>query len=523
MLVTPSRLPGVEFTRAPPRVEPSPLRSDVAGFAGRTRRGTPGQIERVEGWKHYQRIFGGLDADAHTTYAMRGYFENGGEVAHVVRLAGTGTKAATAVWETKRPAGLGVLAQVPTGFLHLSYQLTASSPGAWANGMRVAIAYRRNGAGGAAELDFAIEAPGESPEFLRRIAPANIAADLLRRSALLRAAPGAAAAALAAGPAALRWTISFANGADAAPQPEQYSAAFVKLMDEGEIALLAFPDFHALPDTPETRALLAQLIGSADEARDRLVLLDAPPEPGALPWLTAMRFATDASAHRSAALYHPWLEVTDPLGGPARPVKTVPPSGHVAGVVSRLDRERGPAYTPANAPILDAVDLAPRLAYERQLELHGSGVNLLRCIPGRGLQVWGGSTLAREPFARASRDSAFVANEFIAYRRLIHRLVRAIRRVAEPLVFDTNGPTLWLAFVRAVTSVLLEAWRHGGLQGSRPEEAFQVACDEKTNPPEERDLGRCVCEIAIAPVAPMEFIVLRIALSGEGQLEVFEP
>lgn len=41
---------------------------------------------RVEGWNDYLRWFGGLDANAYTPYALRGYFENGGEVAHVVRV-----------------------------------------------------------------------------------------------------------------------------------------------------------------------------------------------------------------------------------------------------------------------------------------------------------------------------------------------------------------------------------------------------------------------------------------------------
>ena len=40
--------------------------------------------------------------------------------------------------------------------------------------------------------------------------------------------------------------------------------------------------------------------------------------------------------------------------------RTVPASGHVAGLVARLDEERGPASTPANATLLDAVDLDSR-------------------------------------------------------------------------------------------------------------------------------------------------------------------
>src|SRR6185503_9582683 len=127
------------------------------------------------------------------------------------------------------------------------------------------------------------------------------------------------------------------------------------------------------------------------------------------------------------------------------------------------------------------------------------------------LLVWGGRTLNLDTDRR-----------FIVYRRLIHRLVRAIRRVAEPLVFDINGPELWLTFVRAVTTVLLEAFRAGALKGARAEEAFRVRCDAKTTPPEEIDAGRVFCEIELAPATPMEFILLRVAFSSDGTLEVVE-
>jgi phage tail sheath protein FI len=137
-------------------------------------------------------------------------------------------------------------------------------------------------------------------------------------------------------------------------------------------------------------------------------------------------------------------------------------------------------------------------------------VNLLRCRVGGGLEVWGARTL----------DAG--DGRHIAHRRLIHRIVRAIRRVAEPLTFDTNGPLLRFALVRAVSGVLLEAFRSGFLQGETPDQAYRVRCDEATNPPERIDAGEVVCEIEIAPAVPMEFITLRLTLGAQGLLEVVE-
>jgi phage tail sheath protein FI len=201
---------------------------------------------------------------------------------------------------------------------------------------------------------------------------------------------------------------------------------------------------------------------------------------------------------------------------PLHPYLRLPPSGHVAGVISRLDRERGAHHTPANAPVIEATDVVPRLDGDEQVFLHPAGVNLVRCIPGRGLMVWGSRTLDR------GSPGDLGNGRFIAHRRLVHRLVRAARRVAEPLVFDVNGPELWLALVRALTSVLLEAFRAGALQGARPEEGFYVKCDAQTNTADDIDNGRCICEVGVAPAKPMEFIVLKVALLANGTLEVVE-
>jgi phage tail sheath protein FI len=523
------QLPGLYFTRAERVAQAAPLRSDVAGFAGRTRRGPVGRRVRVEGWNDYLRWFGGLDAAAYAPYGLRGYFENGGQVAHVVRVG------------VQNGAGAPALATATLPPVHLwgGYRIEASSPGSWANRTRIQARYRRDGASGGAELDLSIDTPGEPLEYLAGLlygAPDDdgvdpIARQVASRSALVRLVPDAAAIP-PAGPRRLDWSLVLDGGDDgAAIDSAAYSAALLALNDEPEIAILALPDLYRDLADPEALDLLKALLMQVEACRDRMLLVDAPLDPARansissaqlLVWIDALRGEPRTLEARAAAAYFPWLEVPDPLGGVAAPLRAVPPCGHVAGVISKLDRERGPHFTPANASLLDAIDLSLRMNGEEQMQISAGGINLLRCSSGNGLLVWGSSTLARPGRSDAPRSTALVGDHFIAYRRLIHRLVRAIRAVSEPLVFDTNGPELWLAFVRAVTTVLLEAWRGGALKGARPDEAFSVQCDDKTNPPEERELGRCVCNIGVAPVAPMEFIVFRVALSGEGALEVFE-
>jgi hypothetical protein len=513
-------------------VKPSPLRSDVAGFIGRTRRGPVGELIRVEGMRAYLRVFGGLAADAVMTYAIRGYFENEGEVAHVIRLSHPSAMCASIDWKVGELDSEGRwTADSPQSFERASYRIEASSPGAWANNTIVKIQYRLRGSSGSPVVDLAVIAPDEPSEHFTGLSPATIVEEVAARSQLIRLSPQGEAGSSCLripGPHAISWEFTLVEGRDSTSGQttsiQDYLAAIQKVSDENEVALVAAPGLYDdITDGAEQTEILLAMIEQAGQLRDRLVLVDVPTDEEdtenkglpikevskTLQWVEQLRTATDDRSIRAAAVYHPRLSVPDPLGGIRRPLRNVPPSGHVAGVISRLDRQRGAHHTPANSPVFEAVDITQRFEPSEQGRFNAAGINLLRCFAGDWLQVWGGRTLSFD-------------HRFIAHRRLIHRLVRAIRRVAEPLVFDTNGPELWLTLARSITTVLVEAWRAGALKGERPEEAFRVRCDETLNTPEEVGLGRLNCEIEVAPATPMEFILLRIALSGEGRLEVFE-
>src|SRR5437763_15879609 len=101
--------PGLYYEAVAPPAEPSPLRSDIAGFVGRTRRGPVGRAVTITGWGEYLILCGGLTAKADTPYAMKGYFDNGGDVAYVVRLLGPrpamgpSHRLARASWDLEKP------------------------------------------------------------------------------------------------------------------------------------------------------------------------------------------------------------------------------------------------------------------------------------------------------------------------------------------------------------------------------------------------------------------------------------
>lgn len=515
--------PGLYFAVAERTPAPAPLRSDIAGFIGRTARGPVGTPIRVEGIRGFQTAFGGLNSDSAASYAVNSYFENGGETAWIVRVAGT-TQTATGTIAGLFLLGLpspqpNAIALQP-GCRASTYRVDAASPGSWANGATVTIRFTQSSGANKPVVDISTRVPGLRSEYLTRLDPENLADQVASASALIRLTPLPGAVVPSAMKAPTRrsqvWEVRLDGGQDGQPTRDEYLAAAQALNDEPEPAIVSAPDLHSDFDalSGAREDILSALIQRSDELIDRLVLVDIPPEnwkpADAIAWLDNLRGLNGASM-RAAAAYHPRVLIPDPLGGVISPWRPAPASGSIAGVISRLDRERGAYYTPANAPIVDAADTERQFTPEEQALFHDHGINLMQCFRSRGLYVWGGRTCSTDP-----------NRQFVAHRRLIHRLVRAIRRVAEPLVFDTNGPELWLTLVRATTTVLLAAYRAGALQGARPDEAFRVTCDATTNPPKQVDNGTLICLIEIAPAVPMEFILLRIALSGEGVLEVFE-
>ena len=91
-------IPGLTYQFVRPQAQVSPLRTDVAGFFGRTERGPVGTAVRVAGWREYTNVFGSLVPNVMTPYGVRGYFDNGAQVAYIVRVLGNGSLPALGTW-----------------------------------------------------------------------------------------------------------------------------------------------------------------------------------------------------------------------------------------------------------------------------------------------------------------------------------------------------------------------------------------------------------------------------------------
>jgi phage tail sheath protein FI len=269
-----------------------------------------------------------------------------------------------------------------------------------------------------------------------------------------------------------------------------------------------------------------QLIIHAETMKDRVAILDPPcdvddvtaltrvattggssdgggsSEGGGSPGQAASGLRPRNAEDGYATLYFPCIQVQDPLG---TDLVTVPPSGHIAGVWARNDGTRGPHAAPANTPVRGALGLAYHVTDGEHGELNTAGINAIRFFTAAGIRVWGARTLA-EP------DSPY---RYVSTRRFVNMLRESIIEGSRWVVFEPNGPDLWRAVQRDISAFLTRVWRDGALFGRTPEEAFFVRCDESTNPPEERDAGRLICEIGVAVLRPAEFVIFRLTQAAD--------
>jgi len=278
--------------------------------------------------------------------------------------------------------------------------------------------------------------------------------------------------------------------------------AIAALAPLNDLDLVAAPDAMSLrlandnPDVSAITQVQRQMLAHCAEQGDRLAILDALPGRTTEKVLEQRASLTLGQAEPiNGALYYPWLRV---VGG-----QFAPPCGHVAGVFSRADGRVGVFKAPANEEVFGVIDLETSIDNSIQDQLNPEGVNCLRAFPGRGIRVWGARTLSRDPNWR-----------YVSVRRLFLTLRRWIDLNMAWAAFEPNETRLWVRIQRELTTYLTKLLRDGALKGATPEQAFFVKCDTETNPPGLREVGQVVTEIGLAPLAPAEFIVVRIIHRG---------
>ena len=248
----------------------------------------------------------------------------------------------------------------------------------------------------------------------------------------------------------------------------------------------------AVPGVTDPNVQLT-LVAHCENLGSRFAVLDIPKDA---------RKTQDIIAHRDifsssyAALYHPWLQVFDPLD---KKNIAIPPSGSVMGIYARSDNTRGVHKAPANEPVRACVGLDVAFNKGEQDILNPKGVNLIRAFPGQGIRVWGARTVSSDP-----------SWKYINVRRLFIFIEETIKANTSWAVFEPNDEALWTRVQRTISVFLTGLWRGGSLAGSSADQAFFVNIGRNTMSQDDIDNGRLVCVIGVAPVKPAEFVIFRI-------------
>jgi uncharacterized protein len=286
-------------------------------------------------------------------------------------------------------------------------------------------------------------------------------------------------------------------GKEADPDDAAVKATGLAALAEIEdIAIVAAPDAGAMAD-PVSAA--DRLVAHAELSRYRIAVLDGPPGSS----INEIREFRGRFDSKYAALYHPWIEILDPLApsapGIPQPRLLLPPSGFVCGIYARSDIERGVHKAPANEIVRGLTRFEVNINKARQDVLNPEGVNCLRFFEGRGNRVWGARTVSSDPEWK-----------YVNVRRLFIYLEHSIDKASQWAVFEPNNDRLWGNIRRTVEDFLFVMWRDGALLGGKPEEAFFVRCDRSTMTQNDLDNGRMICLIGVAPVRPAEFVIFRV-------------
>lgn len=549
--------PGVYFAwrQKPPVLRP--LRSDIAAFIGLAERGPLQKPVVVESWRQFQAVFGGFLPYAHLAYTVKGFFDNGGRTCFIVRVAGPG--ATTAGFTLANAAGRPVwrLEGSSPGRWGNEINFTLQTlPERQLWSLRVAL--------GTEGLEYFPELAVDPEGRRRTLARLNETDDLAPPSRWLRLQllapeaaapellPDAAASGLVQGRGWLSGgqddlaslTMADFLGPSAAPEPRGLAV----LERLSEISLLCLPDLHCQPAPPRptvppppepptdpclfaekplplsgapvpaedqppwfsmTEILRAQqqLLDHCEGRRDRLVLLETPlgPSGRALTPAEVRQWRESLTSPRGyGVLYHPWIKVLEPLAPPGARLRAVPPCGHLAGIIARLDQEVGVHRAPANVALEWAEDLTAVVDDKLQAVFNPLGINCLRAFPGRGLRIFGARTLSDDP-----------DRHYLNVRRLLIMLTRTIELQCQWSVFEPHTESLRLTLTLSLSGLLSELWRQGALVGATPAEAFFVKCDAENNPPAVVDQGNLIVEIGVAPARPAEFIVLQLDRVGQ--------
>ena len=486
--------PGVYIEEVPSGVRTiTGVATSIALFIGWAPRGPIDRAVRLTSFADFERVFGGLDRRSLLGYSVKQFYENGGADMYVLRITSGAVVASTSIDDL---------------------DISASSPGAWANVYQVKLT-RRSDDATRFRLDVIYEPAGNAvvesfenlsmtssdPRFVEAVV--NGRSSYIAVDATSTTTPDNATANLD-NPA-----NEGSDGTVVGPADNSFRTAMLAAFATGGI-VDRIDLFNILCVPGLTDATTIQSLQSHCRNRRAFMIVDCSETETVTNAPTALAGITGTNAV-NAAYYFPWVRAADPLQQGA--IRNFPPCGFVAGIYARTDSSRGVWKAPAgiDGSVTGAVGFSLTMSEQENGLLNPKAVNCLRTMPTYGNVVWGARTAAGDN----DRGSEW---KYVPVRRTALFIEESLYRGTQWVVFEPNDEPLWAQIRLNVGAFMQNLFRQGAFQGRTPREAYLVKCDRETTTQNDINLGVVNILVGFAPLKPAEFVVIKIQQMA-GQVE----
>ncbi len=480
------------------------ISTSIAAMVGVAEKGPINKSTLVASWEQFVNKFGSYINNSYLAYAARAFFDNGGQVLYVNRIAHySDITDKTTLTAVKSSVTLQDRAGTPLDTLKIS----AVNEGTWGDDLSVEIQDGDNDP--ANEFNLVVKYQGNVKESFK-----NLSMDDSKNNFVE----------LAINEKSEYVTVSDLDSATT--PPDDRPAAGSNSLTAGDDGLTGLDDNDYIGDSSQhlgiysfdeidalnlllvpgvsTATVIQAGITYCEGRQDLMFIADSPLglEPTeVVDFRKGQGGYTHAAFNSSyAALYYPWLEISDPVTGKK---KLIPPGGAVAGCYARSDRKTFVWYAPAGIDrghIFNVLALEYNTSRGERDVLYPEGINVIASFPDSGINIWGQRTLQSQPSAV----------DRINVRRLMMYIEEAVAESSRFVVFEPNNPQTWRALIRLINPFLQDIKDKGGLYD------YRVQCNEDTNTPAVIDRNEMIARIFVKPTKTAEFIELNFVLTSTG-------
>lgn len=501
-----------------PRLRSVPaLRTAVWAVFGVTERG-PHETTLIQSYEEYVRIFGGYTVDAKDVpAAVQGFFENGGEFCYVTRIVHyaditvatpSSAKATVTLVDRDDPA-LDTL------------QVDAKTDGAWGNSLRIDITAATSGVA----TEFNLVVKNSSGVVLETWANLSMvdANERYVETIINNATTGSqyitvtdldsvSAApddmpAIAAGSALTTGDNGLTDLADTDfVGSEAGGTGLWRTAEIQDITIVSVPGRTA---STVANGILTHLLAREGELF-AIAVLDPPANTNASGMVTYVKTtAAIYNLDERLSIFWPRIKVTNPsktVYGVDDTV-TVPPCGHVVGVMARTDNTRpGGVYLPPAGVERGIIRGARGLEMtevtnERKRDLvYPANINPITTLPGYPIHIDGHRTL--------KTNGNFPS---ISERRGVFFIEATIKEAVQFARHSNNDAALRATVERTIEQFLIGQMNVGAFRTTNPETAFFVDVGEGLNTLAVQRAGQLKVRVGLATQSPIDYVLLNFS------------